>query len=86
MRLPVLASLVFAASAGTAMAEQSTFAPITDAVQTASDAESVKRDKARALKAFGDVDLKHATITDVDANGDGHISFEELQNFDLKSF
>lgn len=86
MRPHVLAITALALGAGAAVAEQSTFAPLTDAVQISSAPEEVRRDKARALKAFGDVDLKAASVADVDANGDGHISFEELLKFDVKNF
>lgn len=86
MRVHILALLVLAASAGAVVAEQSNFAPITDAVQISDATEKVRRDKARALKSFGDVDLKQASVADVDANKDGRISFEELLRFDAKSF
>lgn len=83
MRSYVLAIFALAISASAALAEQSTFAPLSNVVQI-SDAEDVTRDRSRILKGFGDVDLKAATVSDVDANGDGQISFQELMKFDLK--
>ena len=81
-----MAALGLALTSGAAIAEQSALAPLTDVAQLTSSTEEVKRDKTKSLKGFGDVDLKAASVADVDANGDGQVSFEELLAFDIKSF
>ncbi len=86
MRFHVFLIVAILGGAGGALADQGTFTPTDIAVQSSGESENVRRDAARASKGFKGVQLEKATVADVDANGDGHISFEELFYFDKKSF
>lgn len=74
--LPLLATASVAETA-----ERATFAPVTTKSAVANDA--VNRAKLKAA-AFDRVSLSEATVAEVDADGDGKISFEELLRHDMK--
>lgn len=80
-----LASLMFLPLLATASvaetAERASYAPVPTKSAIASDA--VNRAKLKAA-VFDGVSLSEATVAEVDADGDGKISFEELLRHDLK--
>lgn len=86
MKSVVVAALIaLPLMAGTAMSDQSgraTFEPVTT---KAADATAPVHRAKRATVAFDGVSLSAAEVKDVDANGDGEISFAELLKHDLKT-
>lgn len=72
---------LFAAASVAETAERAIFAPLNTKPATAADI--VNRAKLKAT-VFDSVSLADASVTDVDADGDGKISFEELLRHDLK--
>lgn len=71
-------------SAAVAQESQSQFEPVPKNVIVPSpDHEGVRRD-AGPSRAFQGVALRKATVADIDLNGNGHVSFEELLRFDVK--
>ncbi len=73
--------LALVASATAAAADQtarSSFAPLVEV------SEEVGRKASKIVKSVEGAELKPAGVSDIDLNGDGHISFEELARFESK--
>lgn len=87
VRFITLSVAVFIALAGGTWAQEgrASYEPlIAETVAATSDAEGVRREAGRTGKIIKGLELRPATVADIDLNGDGHISFEELFRFDVK--
>lgn len=85
MRCHSLAAFALIASTGIAAAQEARehISTPADFVRTAGASEPAQRDRPRSASGFAGVDLRQATVADVDLNGDGYISFDELLRFDV---
>ena len=86
MKSALIAIAVFSALSGAAIAQesQSSSKQVSEKrVVPLAVREHVRRDTGHNRAVQG-VALRKATVADIDLNGDGHVSFEELFRFDVK--
>ena len=85
MKLRVLALVLLIGTGGMTSAQETgaVSEPMLKASLAVSDTEDVRREKHHNPGGFAGAHLRTAQIADVDLNGDGHISFDELLRFDV---
>lgn len=85
MKPHLLAVLLLTGTADLAVAQdvREVSGPVFEAALTSSETEDVRREKHQNAGGFAGVHLRAAQVADVDLNGDGHISFDELLRFDV---
>lgn len=85
MKPHLLTVLLLTATAGFATAQETreVSGPQFEVALTSSKSEDVRRGIHQNKGGFAGVKLRAAHVADVDLNGDGYISFDELLRFDV---